>query len=255
MDACKLVPYTFHGNDVRIGGTPDRPLFVAADVCRVLAIKNNRDALEKLDDDEKGVAITDTLGGPQQLLCVTESGLYSLIFRSRKAEARKFRRWVTEEVLPAIHRTGGYGTAAPPPPAAPPSRLQLAEMVIALEREKEALERQNERLLPDAKFGQELMDSDGLFSINQVAKPLGVSAIRLNRFLNERRVIYNQSGEWMPYAAYDQRGYFRIVAVIREVQGDRAEPTVRTFHQLKVTPQGRAFIHRLWRECGALAAS
>ena len=85
------------------------PWFVAADVCRVLEITNSRDALSRLDDDEKDdVGITDAIGRQQQTNVVNEPGLYHLIFTSRKPEAHKFRRWVFHEVLPAIRQTGGY---------------------------------------------------------------------------------------------------------------------------------------------------
>ena len=98
----------FDGHKIRMAGTPENPMFAATDVCSALDIKNSRDALEKLDSDEKGVAITDTLGGKQELLFVTESGLYHLIFKSRKESAKRFRRWVTDEVLPSIRKEGIY---------------------------------------------------------------------------------------------------------------------------------------------------
>lgn len=94
--------------EVRVSGTPESPLFVASDICRILEIGNSRDAVASLDEDERAVAAIETAGGAQRMQCVTESGLYSLIFRSRKPEARKFRRWVTGEVLPALRRTGAY---------------------------------------------------------------------------------------------------------------------------------------------------
>lgn len=82
--------------------------FVATDVCKALGIKNSRDALAALDADEKGVATTDTLGGPQQVAIINESGLYSLIFRSRKASAKQFKKWITAVVIPSIRQHGGY---------------------------------------------------------------------------------------------------------------------------------------------------
>ncbi|MCP8970540.1 BRO family protein [Ectobacillus ponti] len=82
--------------------------FIAKDVCKVLQINNVSDAMGRLDEDEKGIVLTDTLGGNQQMLTVNESGLYSLIMGSRKQEARVFRKWVTSEVLPNIRRTGSY---------------------------------------------------------------------------------------------------------------------------------------------------
>ena len=84
------------------------PWFVAADVCRALGLGNSSMAVSKLDDDEKGVITSDTLGGKQEMSTINEPGLYSLILRSRKPEAKAFKRWITHEVIPAIRKTGGY---------------------------------------------------------------------------------------------------------------------------------------------------
>ena len=86
----------------------DNPWWVAKDVCKVLDIKNSRDAVQNLDDDEKGVDKIYTLGGRQNVITINESGLYTLIFRSNKPEAKVFRRWITNEVLPSIRKTGEY---------------------------------------------------------------------------------------------------------------------------------------------------
>lgn len=86
----------------------NEPWFVAVDVCKALEIKNNRDALGRLDDDEKGVVSTDTLGGEQEVGVVNESGLYTLVLGSRKPEAKAFKRWITHDVIPTIRKTGGY---------------------------------------------------------------------------------------------------------------------------------------------------
>ena len=83
-------------------------LFVAADVCRALEIKNPRDAVKRLDEDEKGVVLTDTPGGEQNMNVVNEYGLYNLVLTSRKPEAKAFKRWITHDVIPAIRKTGGY---------------------------------------------------------------------------------------------------------------------------------------------------
>ncbi len=87
-------------------------LWVAVDVCKTLGLKNHRDAVSRLDEDEKDyVGITDAIGRIRQTLVVNESGLYHLIFMSRKSEAKKFRKWVTSEVLPSIRKTGIYSVA------------------------------------------------------------------------------------------------------------------------------------------------
>lgn len=103
-----LQAYQFDTTFIRALTISDEPWFIANDVCAALGIKNSRDAIANLDDDERGVATTDTLGGSQDMNIVSESGLYALIFKSRRPEAQRFRKWVTSEVLPAIRQTGRY---------------------------------------------------------------------------------------------------------------------------------------------------
>lgn len=99
---------------IRVQLINSEPWFVAKDVCEVLGIANHKDAASRLDEDERrGVGITDPIGRPQTVTAVSESGLYSLIFQSRKAEAKKFRKWVTSEVLPSIRKKGYYGMYKP----------------------------------------------------------------------------------------------------------------------------------------------
>ena len=117
-----LISYQFDQYPVRVMTIDGAPWFVANDICNALLIKNARDALARLDEDEKGVGLTDTLGGRQELNIVSESGMYALVLGSRKPEAQRFRKWVTAEVLPSIRRTGSYslpvnddGAASPLP--------------------------------------------------------------------------------------------------------------------------------------------
>lgn len=98
------------GMPIRMQVINSEAWFVAKDVCQALDISNHNDAISRLEDDEKGVGNTDTLGGVQTMVIVNESGLYHLIFQSRKPEARKFRKWVTGEVLPQIRKTGSYSS-------------------------------------------------------------------------------------------------------------------------------------------------
>ena len=98
----------FGTTKVRIVSKDGEPVFIGKDVCAALGVRNSRQALSKLDPDEKGVTNSDTLGGVQGLTFVTESGLYHLIFISRKPVAKAFRRWVTDEVLPALRNAGFY---------------------------------------------------------------------------------------------------------------------------------------------------
>ena len=107
----QLAPFDFEGRQVRIvTDAQGEPWFVAADVLSTISL--DRKALERLDDDEKGVNSIHTPGGVQEMTTVNEPGLYALVLGSRKAEAKRFKRWVTHEVLPAIRKTGSYAVPA-----------------------------------------------------------------------------------------------------------------------------------------------
>lgn len=125
---------------VRVRVMNGQTWFVAKDVCKVLGISNHKDAVSRLDDDEmRGVGITDLIGRTQRMSAVSESGLYHLVFQSRKPEARRFRRWVTMEVLPEIRRTGSFNIGAAPGAdrAAGCGRSALGRLPIPRERSAE----------------------------------------------------------------------------------------------------------------------
>ena len=108
MSKKSIMPFAFEEQTVRIIERDGEPWFVLNDVCAVLDIANPRDAAARLDDYQKGVGTTDTLGGNQALTIVNESGIYNLIFVSRKPAAKAFNKWVTTEVLPSIRKYGFY---------------------------------------------------------------------------------------------------------------------------------------------------
>ena len=100
--------FNYKDNEVRTIEKDGITWWVLKDVCEILSIKNSRDVFDRLDEDEKGVDLIDTLGGKQNINVVNESGLYNVILRSDKEEAKPFRKWVTSEVLPSIRKYGGY---------------------------------------------------------------------------------------------------------------------------------------------------
>ncbi len=114
-----VTPFIFESHPVRIVDRDGEPWFVAADVCKVLEHSDTSKAVARLDEDEKDTNIVRTLKGDQALLVINESGMWSLVLTSRKPAAKRFKKWVTSEVLPAIRKTGGYGVhqSAPPPAA------------------------------------------------------------------------------------------------------------------------------------------
>ena len=126
-----LQVFNFEKRDVRVVMKGSEPWWVAKDVCEVLEIQNARDTIAKvLDDDEKGVDKIDTLGGAQEMNIITESGLYTLIMRSNKPEAKRFRKWVTSEVLPTLRKTGSYSVKKDPDEQ---RKLEIARQRIALQ--------------------------------------------------------------------------------------------------------------------------
>ena len=146
--------FQYQQQDVRIAMQDGEPRFVISDVCKILEIANPSQAAQSLDDDEKGICNVYTLGGNQAMLCANESGVYHLIFISRKSEAKAFRRWITDEVLPSIRRTGSYSAH---PQLIQPLQAkdlqqvlgnpqQLRQSIETLERNLELLQ-VNERLL------------------------------------------------------------------------------------------------------------
>lgn len=104
----EIIPLDFETHAVRMVVIKGESWWVATDVCRALGIDNSRQALARLEEDEKGVITNDTLGGQQEMAIISEPGLYALILTSRRPEAKRFKRWVTHEVLPTIRRTGTY---------------------------------------------------------------------------------------------------------------------------------------------------
>lgn len=191
----------FREQPIRIYGTPEAPLIVAKDVCAVLGIANPRDALSKLEPDEKGVATTDTPGGIQELNVVTESGLYALIFKSRKAEAREFRKWVTSEVLPAIRQTGRYDMREL-------SRLELIELARSAEIERLRLVEQAEKDRPKLEFVAKLAAAKGSQSIGHFAKSMQTGRTRMFRWLRSNGYI--MPGQTVPYQRWVDCGLFEV---------------------------------------------
>lgn len=103
-----LIPFDYNGQQIRVVVIGGEPWFVAKDACEILDLGNIHMAIERLDDDEKGVSSIDTLGGPQQMAIISEPGLYSLTLGSKKPEAKPFKRFVTHKVLPSIRKTGSF---------------------------------------------------------------------------------------------------------------------------------------------------
>lgn len=247
--------FKFEHQPVRIVLVDGEPQFVARDICTAIELQNMSMALARLDDDEKGVNSIDTPGGPQQMVTITESGLYSLVLRSDKKAAAKFRRWVTHKVLPEIRRTGSYSHH----PAAPrdlPSKKELAQWVVEAEERAELAESRARELAVPASAWNELAEAAGDYSVSDAAKVLSRDP---NITTGERRLfasmqgfgwIFRGDGRWRAYQKRVEDG--RLVEkvgkpYVRNGEVCVAEPTVR------VTPKGLATLHQLLGGSGQLA--
>lgn len=233
-----------------VRGDDDEPMFVAKDVCAALSIAPT--AASRLDEDEKGLRLTQTPGGEQNVLLVTEPGFYRLVLKSRKPEAKAFQRWVTHEVLPALRRDGGYMVARDETPEELMARaLKAADATLARVRDENArLTRRNQVLEPKAAFFDSVMESDGLISVRAAAKVLK----SYDREMGERRLrqmlrdaCYLEKRTRSATAAAIGRGYMKERPFAITHSDGRREMD----HYGCLTPKGLAMCAR--RFCGQAA--
>lgn len=211
------------------------PWFVASDVCKALGIANNRDAVARLDEDEKGVALTDTLGGVQNLTTVNEPGLYALVLSSRKPEAKAFKRWITHEVIPSIRKHGGYvaGQEHMSDEELMAKALLMAQKTIAdRDARISALQVEVAVAQPKAAYFDELVDRNLLTGIRETAKELGIKQkVFVDFLLNKKYLHRSKSGKLTPTAGRGD-GLFEM----KECFNDK---TSWAGTQVMVTPKGR----------------
>jgi anti-repressor protein len=223
--------FTYGEKQVRTIIENGEVLFVGKDVCDVLEIKNSRDALSRLDEDEKGVVLTDTPGGKQQMLCVNEAGLYALILSSRKPEAKQFKRWITHEVLPSIRKHGAYMTDD-----VLERSIQDPDYMIGL---LTALKEERQKRLEAEKTVNILMHVNKTYTATEIAKELGFkSAQQLNKDLERRKIQYNQNGTWVLFSQYADKGYVEIKQEVLD--------NGKVIYHRRFTQRGREFLLKLY---------
>ncbi|WP_181312494.1 phage antirepressor KilAC domain-containing protein [Nocardioides campestrisoli] len=193
--------FIYTGRTLRTVVVDGEPWFSAADVAAVLELGNMHSSLALLDEDERGLHSVETPGGPQLVSFVNESGLYSLILRSRRPEAREFKRWVTREVLPQIRRTGSY-TPTQAVPAVPQTYAEaLRAAADAYERAEQA-EQQVAQLEQPARAWEGLASGAGDYTVSDAAKILQRGGVdtgprRLYDYLaTEARWVFRRGGRW-----------------------------------------------------------
>ncbi|MFF2890763.1 phage antirepressor [Paenibacillus sp. NPDC057967] len=225
--------FNYEGYEVRTVTVDGDPWFVAKDVCVVLGIDVT--ATRRLDDEDKALHSTQTLGGNQQTTVINESGLYSLILGSRKPEARAFKRWVTSDVLPTIRKHEMYATD---------SLLDdpdlLLKTIVRL-RDERAARLAAEAIIveqaPKVEYHDQILASEGTVNVSQIAKDYAIIAQDLNLILKHEGIQYKSGKQWLLSAKYHGLGYVKSTTEL----GDFGYPRVRT----RWTQAGRSYIHHL----------
>ena len=226
-----------------IGG---QPYFVGKDVAGILGYANTRKALiDHIDEEDKDdVTIRDAIGRNQTITAINESGLYSLILSSKMPNAKKFKRWVTNEVLPAIRKHGLYVTddLIADPDLAIAAFTALKE---ELEKNKELIaavaigQQQIAEMKPKATYYDVVLKCRDAVNISVIAKDYGWSAMRMNEYLHEKGIQFKQGDIWLLYQKYAPNGYTKTNTHIYEDSKGIQHTKVHT----KWTQKGRLFIY------------
>lgn len=226
-----------------IGG---QPYFVGKDVAGILGYANTRKALiDHIDEEDKDdVTIRDAIGRNQTMTAINESGLYSLILSSKMPNAKKFKRWVTNEVLPAIRKHGLYATDDL---IANPDLAIAAFTALKEEREKNKElmaavaigQQQIAEMKPKATYYDVVLKCRDAVNISVIAKDYGWSAMRMNEYLHEKGIQFKQGDIWLLYQKYAPNGYTKTNTHIYEDSKGIQHTKVHT----KWTQKGRLFIY------------
>lgn len=242
--------FNYNSVEVRTIQNDGEPWFVLKDVCNVLHIGNSRDVVARLDQDEKGVGQIDTLGGKQEMTIINESGLYNVILRSDKPEAKPFRKWVTSEVLPTIRRHGMYATpdTVEKMLADPDTTIKLLETIKQERAARMVLEAKAEADKPKVLFADAVSASHTSILVGDLAKLLRQNGVeigqnRLFSFLREKGYLCSQGERYnLPTQRSMDRGWFQV----KETTINQPNGSVRITRTVKVTGKGQQYFINLF---------
>lgn len=238
----ELKMFSFKDSNVRVLLINGEPQFVAKDISDILGFSEPSAMTRTLDKDEKGLQEVQTLGGKQKLGTITEPGLYAAIFKSKRLEAKEFKRWVTHEVLPSIRKTGGYvdnddlfiDTYLP---FADDSTKLLFRTTLSTVR------KQNEEikiLKPKAEVHDQLVSSGNYATMNEVAKNIGIGRNKMFEFLRTVGVCFLDGGNNIPKQSYQNEGYFKVTVKPKQM-GDY----IKNVYTTRVSGKGNVYLLNL----------
>ncbi|SCT55466.1 phage antirepressor [Staphylococcus aureus] len=244
-----LQTFNFEELPVRTLTVNEEPYFVGKDVADILGYKNgSRDINAHVDAEDKLTYQISTAGQRRNQTIINESGLYSLIFSSKLESAKRFKRWVTSDVLPAIRKHGIYATDN-----VIEQTLKDPDYIITVlteyKKEKEQnllLQQEIGELKPKADYVDEILKSTGTLATTQIAADYGISAQKLNKLLHEARLQRKVNKQWVLYSEHMGKSYAEsdTIAIVRS---DGREDTVL---QTRWTQKGRLKIHEIMTEFG-----
>ena len=239
--------FEFDHKEIRTVVKDNQPWFVGKDVCNILSIKNITQAMNRLDDDERSMF---NIGRQGEVNIINESGLYSLILRSDKAEAKLFRKWVTSEVLPSIRKQGAYLTEDVIAKTMQDPNYILG-IIQAYSDAKQELKISHQiigELKPKVDYLDLILKGKELVTITQIAKDYGMSAVKFNVILHNHRIQYLMNGQWLLYSEYHSKGYTSSISVPITRTDGRREVSMHT----QWTQKGRMFLYNFLKEKGIL---
>lgn len=241
--------------DLTVLEIDNEPWFVGKEVAEKLEYKeSNKAVVRHIDEDDRmKCPIIDNLGRKQESWIINESGLYSLVLSSKLESAKRFKRWVTKDILPNIRKHGMYATDEL---LDNPDLLIAAATKLKEEREKNRIlneinEKQTQiigELKPRADYTDKILKNTGLVTITQIAKDYGMSGQALNKMLHELKVQYKQSDQWLLYRNHQGKGY--TASETQEIT--RSDGRLDIKMNTKWTQKGRLFIYELLKSEGIL---
>lgn len=238
----ELSLFNFEGHELGAIHKEGEAFFVGNDAAKLLGYKNYRAAINsKVDKEDKLRMQIGYAGQKRMVTMINESGLYSLIFSSNLETAKKFKRWVTNEVLPTIRKTGAYMTddVIENLLQDPDSFVKMIQQVQKEKQKRREIENKLKLIEPKAKYAEEVLESNGSLNIGQIAKEFGMSAAKLNEVLHGLKIQYKTGGQWVLYSQYQELGYVDSETTTFKKKDGSKGAAMRT----KWTQKGREFIH------------
>ena len=215
--------------------------FVGKDVASALGYRNAPKAMaDHVDDEDKGITKCYTLGGNQEMTVINESGLYSLILSSKLESAKRFKRWVTSEVLPAIRKNGRYELEK--------QNSQLCKQNRVLESRNSLLEEITAQQKPLTDYARIILSSTQTVTVTQIAQDYGYGPVRFNELLFKLHIQHKVGGQWILYIPYLNKGYVQSFSSYYLKSDGEVQVKLHT----RWTQSGRLFLYEELKRAGIL---